>query len=680
MKKILLVLAAVCLSLYARSQTTPALFYGQNSWMPDSVGRLPNSQIILGGKIHKNGNWKKIESSNVKIIRYGGAVANKTLTTNYQYLQTVDSARAHGMEPILQVPFKPGTNGYDTIQAKNILTYINITKGKNVKYWIIGNEPELEHGYTSDAKRIADYIKRISIAMKKIDNTIKIIGPGLYYMPGDAGDNKRKQLDTLTNSTFSTGTWTNTIMGPIPSGNGNATGKFYIDYFSYHSYQFKGDTAGPKRSWLISRLTTANKDTAAMGYIKRRCDLANTNYSRGTQPVAPVITEANLCYYSSASIPDDKFDGIKGNSFIAGQYWAELMSWGIFKGIQFINFWSCIEGYNSGYLTNSGTTAYKKSTYLHQEQMGKWFKGTHYVASVDNNGSAIDTIKAFASVTSSYTAVMILNQDSLGGATAYRLYNVSLNNSSNGSNVHVKINAGISNSYDDTTYAASTNLLIFDCNGSLAYRYRYKQSDSANGFKSWPFSSPAPIMTVSAGPDATVFDACCHTYTVTITPTGSYMKQWYANGSPVGSNSINYTRCNTDGLSKTITVVVTDIAGCTAQDDALFIASNAASCNSPGLANYITEQQNSPHDSSILTLIPNPANERGNIYYTITDNASSAEILISNFSGQVIAKYKLNKSTDKLEIDSSLLPAGVYFTTLIVDQKKVSTKKLVITK
>src|ERR1700749_4985707 len=74
------------------AQTISSLLYGQNAFMPDTVGTT-----VMFGKLHYN--WQKIEDSKVQIIRYGGADADNKITSNYQYLRIIDSARAHGLEP-----------------------------------------------------------------------------------------------------------------------------------------------------------------------------------------------------------------------------------------------------------------------------------------------------------------------------------------------------------------------------------------------------------------------------------------------------------------------------------------------------------------------------------------------------------------------------------------------------
>lgn len=452
----------------SKSQTTPNFFYGENAWLPDS-----NRHVNTGGYLHKN--WNLVAQSNVKFIRYGGALANDSMPTRFQYLKMVDSIRKKGMEPILQVAFRPGL--YDSSSAVQILTYINKTKGRKVKYWIIGNEPDYKYNYKT-AVQISSYIIRISSAMKHADTSIRIIGPSLSRLSVDVNDTLYKVIDTLTSATLN-----NSIMGNIGSNHGAATGFPLIDYFSYHVYDYD-DTSPQSRSWLISRITTAGKDTARMGWLKRRLNSVNVALNRASRPVKPVITEANICTQGNGNPPamDAYSGGLGCSGFFAGQHWCELMSYGINKGIEWINFWSTMEKNGQGYTTNSLSPT-KKSTYYHMEQMGKWFVGTHKLAKIDSSGVAKSTIKAFASVTGAYVAVMVINQDS-PGAPAYRLYNLSLDSTSNGTNLHIKINAPVQVNIDDTTYASSTNLIIFDCSGHLVSKYRYKLSDSLSpGFK-----------------------------------------------------------------------------------------------------------------------------------------------------------------------------------------------------
>ncbi|MBI2721054.1 MAG: T9SS type A sorting domain-containing protein [Bacteroidetes bacterium] len=644
-----------------KGQTTPAGFYGQNAWMPDTLGTT-----FFNGYLHKN--WGNIKTSNVKIVRLGGTAANNNKPSPYQYLKMVDSVRAKGMEPLLQVPTG---SGYDSLDARNVVKYINKTKNRKVKYWSIGNEPSF------NAMAISAKIKKYASAMKNEDPTIKIVGPETTYMPGDQNDTyARPCMDSLT-SLFGAAS----IMGTI-TGFGNANGKAFVDFFSYHLYNFEGVSTTPTKQSLIAQLTAPNKDTTAMGYIKAKCDAANANIvlGRSSQPISPVITEANICWYNGSTASNDNFGGVKTSSFFGGQHIAELMSWGIYKRFQWINLWSSIEGYESGYLSNS-TTPSKKSTYYHMEQMGKWFTGTHYVATVDTGNN----IKAFASKTGAYIAVMVLNQNVSGSAS--KLYNISFDNSTNGPNVHVKFNAGVTANFDDTSYASSTNLLIFNCNGSLAYKYRYKQSDANPGFKLYNITSPASIVSVDIGADQSSCCAgCTRTFYATVSPSGTYTYAWYVNSVlQTGSTGSSYIADGSNAKYNIKCKITSSPGGCTAIDSALYTVGNGPPCYGPLLGRYASTVEDSPMQnvlftSAIQSLEPNPTDGIVNVKYTIGIGAQSAQLVLVNYSGQTISTVNLKPHESQLQIDSESLAPGLYFTTLIVDGKKVSTKKLIVTK
>jgi hypothetical protein len=80
-------------------------------------------------------------------------------------------------------------------------------------------------------------------------------------------------------------------------------------------------------------------------------------------PILPCITEFNLSYNNKADDGPEK----KGtNSFLAGQYWADMLSLAMKEKLAFINFWSVIEGSNTseskGYLNR--TSEKPLSTYF----------------------------------------------------------------------------------------------------------------------------------------------------------------------------------------------------------------------------------------------------------------------------------------------------------------------------
>src|SRR5512142_1658584 len=97
-------------------------------------------------------------------------------------------ARAVGAEPILQVPllssYKRHGGTADPADAAALVTYVNVTKRYGVKYWEIGNEPDLYAtadlpGYTVD-RYIADF-KAFGAAMKAVDPSLRLLGPELSW-------------------------------------------------------------------------------------------------------------------------------------------------------------------------------------------------------------------------------------------------------------------------------------------------------------------------------------------------------------------------------------------------------------------------------------------------------------------------------------------------------------------
>src|SRR4051812_46490263 len=94
----ILVLSSFFLTENMQAQNISSHFFGQNAWMPDTIGN-----VVYNGKLHQQ--WGNIKNSNASIIRFGGIGADKNMPTNFQYIKMIDSIRANGMEPTIQVPF-----------------------------------------------------------------------------------------------------------------------------------------------------------------------------------------------------------------------------------------------------------------------------------------------------------------------------------------------------------------------------------------------------------------------------------------------------------------------------------------------------------------------------------------------------------------------------------------------
>lgn len=417
------------------AQSIPSNFFGQNAWMPDTIGSAK-----YYGKLHQS--WGKVKDSKASIIRFGGIGPDQNMPTNFQYIKMIDSIRAKGMEPIIQVPFHNWQ--YSAAQAAQIVQYINVTKGKNIQYWIIGNEPDLDYKYTT-AAQVAAYIRPFSSAMKAVDPSIKIIGPETAWYNTNI-------INGLT-----------TAGGPDDITGKDAAGRYYVDIISFHYYGFKGDQS---RADVISKLHSTNNLNDNLATLATRLANCNSTHNRsGSAALKMAVTEANVGYRNNAS---DNLNGNGANSFVGAQFVAEMFSVGLKNGVNFMNIWSVVEGNNTelniGYI--DPTTGNKKPAYYHFQMMAENFKGT-FIAGTSNQPN----VKTFASKDGQYTTVMILNQD-LGNNFNFTVRLASGSVSGNNA-LKINVNANIANEYSGVISGQSTMLLVFNNSGALVKKIEY---------------------------------------------------------------------------------------------------------------------------------------------------------------------------------------------------------------
>ena len=184
----------------ARDAGTPIspLAFGQNywdwvDWSANGVTGLTGTETLVGG-IHLN------------VIRAGG---NNNDTNSPQVFDTaqidkfVAYCRTVGAEPILQVPLIANNvdGGAASAQAAaDMVTYANGTKGYGIKYWEIGNEPDLYStaydagtapltavDYCTQFHTYAAAMRAANAAAADGGAPIQLLGPELSYkyVPGN---------------------------------------------------------------------------------------------------------------------------------------------------------------------------------------------------------------------------------------------------------------------------------------------------------------------------------------------------------------------------------------------------------------------------------------------------------------------------------------------------------------
>jgi hypothetical protein len=297
--------------------------YGQNYWCWVSSYGDQVANVQTGAAAMK-----------INVLRAGGHNNDTNAPqafTNDQIDTFVAYARAIGAEPILQVPILDDTNGSPpTAQtAADMVTYANVTKGYNIKYWEIGNEPDLYSdqndlppGYTAQSYCAA--FGPFADAMKAADSTIQILGPELSYKYVAGND------------------W----LTPFLTSCGSK-----VDIVSVHRYPFAA---------AASTIANAMNDGNAFRSTLRNLRTTMTNTGVGSKPLA--ITESNFSYEGD---PKLQTGTAALGSFYAGMWVAETTAVALEGNVWTMAFWSLDEDYYTGFFT-SDTFAPRPAAYAYE--------------------------------------------------------------------------------------------------------------------------------------------------------------------------------------------------------------------------------------------------------------------------------------------------------------------------
>lgn len=81
---------------------------------------------------------------------------------------------------------------------------------------------------------------------------------------------------------------------------------------------------------------------------------------------------------------------------------------------------------------------------------------------------------------------------------------------------------------------------------------------------------------------------------------------------------------------------------------------------------------------TVSNIYPNPANDFASVDYSITGNVNDASMSFYNLLGNEVGSFELDKNDRKLKVQTTNWDSGVYLYQLVVDGKKVVTKKLLV--
>ncbi|HEX2952454.1 MAG TPA: glycosyl hydrolase [Bacillota bacterium] len=278
-------------------QDIPATFYGQNYWDWAYTG-LAGTESIM-------------DELRLNVYRAGGTCNDWHNDGHAWGKPEVDQyiayCRAIHAEPLLSVSVIDGTPE----QAAEMVRYCNVERGYNVKYWIIGNEPEYYvrkiAGYNVNSYS-ADFINFVK-AMKAVDSEIKVIGPEV----GGEGMS-----------------WIASFLGQC---------KDYVDIVSFHHYPF-----GNSGDFTINNVMGDNDSTRQkIRQVRNTIDTVCGSY----KPLA--ITEIHTSWSDVMNEP------ASAETFYSGLWIANNIGVGLQERLWSMDLWGTNGGYGTGFLNPDKT-------------------------------------------------------------------------------------------------------------------------------------------------------------------------------------------------------------------------------------------------------------------------------------------------------------------------------------
>jgi alpha-L-arabinofuranosidase len=155
-----------------------------------AVSRGEVSSYVYGTNV---GPWQDLSNSKVAriseagftFLRFpGGNWGDENYISNAAIDEFIRICREVNAEPMINVPLV----NFSAEKAAAMVEYVNVTKGYGVKYWGIGNEPDLYLGKRGisgyDTVRFNQEWREYALAMEAVDGSILLVGPELSQWTG----------------------------------------------------------------------------------------------------------------------------------------------------------------------------------------------------------------------------------------------------------------------------------------------------------------------------------------------------------------------------------------------------------------------------------------------------------------------------------------------------------------
>lgn len=233
--------------------------------------------------------------------------------------QFIDLSRRLGAEPLIHVRLPGGTPE----KAAAMVEYANKTEGYGVKYWAIGNEPNLYAPRYTDEPWTPDYFaaewRRFAEAMKAADPSIVLVGPEVTQFAGTEGVTASDQVAAAE--------WMRVFL----EANGDL-----VDIISIHRYPFPLQVTPPIRTTVDQLRQNPQEWDRIIPDLRA---LMRETVGREL-PIA--VTEISSHYtkaFRQEATPDSLLNAV---------WWGDVLMRLLRQGVEIVTYWTLVTGDDQG--------------------------------------------------------------------------------------------------------------------------------------------------------------------------------------------------------------------------------------------------------------------------------------------------------------------------------------------
>ncbi len=352
-----------------------------------------------------SGTQGKIAALDLNVLRAGGNNNDvngppPAVFDTAQIDAFVAYCRAVGAEPILQVPIVHAPDGGPATSqtAADMVTYANVTKGYGIRYWEIGNEPDLypvsyDAGVPLTPGDLCALYQSYEPAMKTANAAapdggvpMMFLGPELSYQYIAGADYLTPFLDACKND---------------------------VDVVAVHRYPFGGGTeTGVPGTSVRGALTDVSAFRSAVASLKSIV----ANHARPGTPLA--ITETNISFDYLASAYTDAAAVAEPSTFYAALWTGDILGASLETGLWTLAFWEIGDSATASSVLGFVESGKPVPAYYTMQMISANFRGTTVVPKGVPQG-----FSAYAShdPSAGTTSVFVLNKTNVASSLSIAL-------------------------------------------------------------------------------------------------------------------------------------------------------------------------------------------------------------------------------------------------------------------